>query len=115
QSGATAGSILGPFIGGLLAEWVGFRPIFYITGTLLFLCSILVMFIVKEKFDAVEAAKQPNVSIVAGLKELGKIPQLSALFTVTFMIQFAMLSSMPLIPLFVQELHGQTAMLAFYA
>lgn len=115
QSGGTAGSILGPFIGGLLAEWVGFRPIFYITGALLFLASMLAMFVVKEKFDARKAAKLPNVSVVAGLKELGKIPQLSALFTVTFLIQFSMLSSMPLIPLFVQHLHGTGEMLAFYA
>ncbi|TMV48434.1 multidrug efflux MFS transporter [Paenibacillus mesophilus] len=115
QSGGTAGSILGPFIGGLLAEWVGFRPIFYITGALLFLASMLAMFVVKEKFDARKAAKLPNVSIVAGLKELGKIPQLSALFAVTFLIQFSMLSSMPLIPLFVQHLHGEGNMLAFYA
>ncbi|MEF3305463.1 MFS transporter [Paenibacillus sp. GYB003] len=115
QSGGTAGSILGPFIGGLLAEWVGFRPIFYITGALLFVASVLAMVVVKEKFDAGKAAKQPNVSIVAGLKELGKIPQLTSLFTVTFLIQFSMLSSMPLIPLFVQHLHGEGEMLAFFS
>ncbi|GAA3401258.1 MFS transporter [Paenibacillus hodogayensis] len=115
QSGGTAGSILGPFIGGLLAEWVGFRPIFYITGTLLFLASMLAMIVVKEKFDAGKAAKQPNVSVVAGLKELARIPQLTSLFTVTFLIQFSMLSSMPLIPLFVQHLHGEGHMLAFFS
>lgn len=115
QSGGVAGSILGPFIGGLLAEWVGFRPIFYITGSLLFAASLLAMFVVKENFDAGKAAKQPNVSIVSGLKELGKIPQLTSLFTVTLLIQFAMLSSMPLMTLFVQHLHGGGSMLAFYA
>jgi MFS family permease len=31
------------------------------------------------------------------------------------MIQFAILSPMPIMPLFVEQLHGQTAMLAFYA
>lgn len=115
QSGGTAGSILGPFIGGLLADWIGFRPIFYITGGLLFAASLLAMFVVKEKFDASKAAVQPNVSVVAGLKELGKIPQLTSLFTVTFLIQFAMLSSMPLIPLFVQHLHPTGQNLAFFS
>lgn len=115
QSGGTAGSILGPFIGGLLAAWVGFRPIFFITGSLLLLATLFALFVVKEKFDTGKAAKLPNVSIVGGLKELGKIPQLPALFAVTFLIQFSMLSSMPLIPLFVQHLHGDGPMLAFYA
>lgn len=115
QSGGTAGSILGPFIGGLLAEWIGFRPIFYITGTLLFFASLLAMFVVKEKFDPGKAAKLPNVSVFGGFKELGKIPQLTSLFTVTFLIQFSMLSSMPLIPLFVQHLHGEGGMLAFFS
>jgi len=115
QSGGVAGTILGPFIGGLLAEWVGYRPIFYITGTFLLVASLLALFFVKEKFDAAKAAKEPDVSVVKGFAQLSKIPQLPALFMVTIMIQFAMLSSMPLIPLFVQELHGQDGMLAFYA
>jgi len=115
QSGGVAGTILGPFIGGLLAEWIGFRPIFYITGSLLFIASLIAMLTVKEKFDAKAAAAKPSVSIVGGLKELGKTRQLPALFAVTVLIQFSMLSSMPLIPLFVQELHGKDAMLAFFS
>ncbi|WP_127585424.1 MFS transporter [Paenibacillus koleovorans] len=115
QSGNVAGGILGPLIGGLLAEWVGFRPIFYITGALLFLASVMAWIVVKEKFNATEAAKKPNVSIVEGFKQLGKIPQLMSLFMVTLLIQFAMLSTMPLMALFVQELHGTGQYLAFYA
>jgi DHA1 family multidrug resistance protein-like MFS transporter len=116
QSGAVAGTILGPVIGGLLAVWFGgFRPIFYITGALLFAASLLAFFLVKEKFDAKEVSKQPNISLMQGLKQISKIPQLPALFAVTFLIQFAMLSPMPLIPLFVQELHGKTQMLALFS
>lgn len=115
QSGSVAGTILGPLIGGLLAEWIGFRSIFYITGGLLFFASLLAMIVVKETFNAEEAAKKPSLSIIAGFKQLGKIPQLMALFTVTLLIQFALLSSMPLIPLFVQELHGKGEYLAFFS
>lgn len=115
QSGAVSGTIFGPLMGGLLAEWVGYRTIFFITGSFLFIASLLVMFFVKEQFDVKKASLAADVSVVKGFKELSKIPQLPALFTVTIMIQFAMLSTMPLIPLFVQELHGQGTMLAFYA
>ncbi|MFE5319057.1 MFS transporter [Paenibacillus sp. NPDC056579] len=115
QSGGVAGSILGPFIGGLLAEWVGFRPIFYITGPLLFCASLLALFLVKENFDAAAAKKKPAISTIEGFKELKKTKELPALYAVTFVIQFSMLSSMTLIPLFVQELHGKGELLAFYA
>lgn len=115
QSGGVAGSILGPFIGGLLAEWIGFRYIFYITGALLFCASLLALFLVKEKFDATAAQKKPKVSTLQSFNELKKTKELPSLYAVTFVIQFSMLSSMALIPLFVQELHGKGEMLAFYA
>lgn len=116
QSGAVAGSILGPFIGGLLADAVGFRSIFYITGALLVLGSVLSWIFVKEKFDASEAAKKPKTSIMKAWADLRHIKQLPALYAVTLMIQFAMQSSLPLMPLFVAELlNGRTENLAFLA
>ncbi len=115
QSGAVAGTILGPFIGGLLAEWIGYRYIFYVTGSLLFIASLMTLFLVKEKFNAKEAAAKPKVSVLEGYRQLRPIRQLPSLYTVTFLIQFAMLSSMPLMPLFIEELHGSGVGLAFYA
>jgi len=115
QSGGVAGSILGPFIGGLLAEWIGFRSIFYITGALLFCASLLAAFLVKEKFDAAAAQNKPKVSTLDSFRELKKTKELPSLYAVTFVIQFSMLSSMALIPLFVQDLHGKGEMLAFFA
>lgn len=114
QSGAVAGTILGPFIGGLLAEWVGYRPIFYITGSLMFLASVLAWLTVKENFQRKESAGKANLSLIKNFRELAKIPQIPSLYSVTVGIQVAMLSSMMLVPIFVQELHG-AYMLAFYA
>ncbi|QMV40585.1 MFS transporter [Cohnella cholangitidis] len=115
QSGGTAGTILGPFIGGLLADNFGFRPIFYITGTLLFLASAISWLLVQENFDRTAAALKKQMSVIKGFRDLMVIRQLPVLLTVTFLIQFAMLSPMPLIPLYVQDLHGTTENLAFYA
>ncbi|MGZ9582991.1 MFS transporter [Paenibacillus marinisediminis] len=112
QSGAVAGTILGPLIGGFLADWVGFRPIFYITGTLLFLGSLLALLMVKENFNKEQAMSEPQISVIEGFKELSKTKELLALFTVTFLLQFAMLSPMSLLPLYVQKLHGSTQNLA---
>ncbi|NHN31306.1 MFS transporter [Paenibacillus agricola] len=115
QSGGIAGSILGPFIGGLMAEWLGFRSIFYVTGTLLFLASMVALFLVHEKFDLAAAKAKTNITIVQGFRVLMKVKELPALYGVTFVMQFSMLAAMPLIPLFVQDLHGKGEMLAFYA
>ncbi|WP_156337144.1 MFS transporter [Paenibacillus dakarensis] len=115
QSGQVAGTILGPLIGGLLADWVGFRPIFYITGTLIFAASMLALFLVKENFNREEAAQVPQVSVLGGLKELSHTPQLPALFAVTFLLQFAMMSPMSLLPLYVQKLHGSAVDIALWS
>lgn len=115
QSGGIAGTILGPFIGGLLADAVGYRPIFYITGGLLFAASLLALIVVREKFDRAKAAARVQASVMEGFKRISRIPQLMALFGVTFLIQFANMSPMTLIPLYVQELHRSTENLAFLA
>lgn len=115
QSGNVAGTILGPLIGGLMAEYVGFRPIFYITGALLFLASVLALLFVREKFDREEASHTPQISVMQGFVELNKTPQLTALFAVTFLLQFAMLSPMSLLPLYVEKLHGGPEDVTFWA
>lgn len=115
QSGNVAGTILGPLIGGLLAEWIGFRPIFFVTGILLFLASILTLFFVHEDFDRKEAAETPQVSVLQGFTELSKTPQLIALFMVTLLLQFALVSPMSLMPLYVEKLHGVPTDVAFWA
>ncbi|GIP38067.1 multidrug resistance protein [Paenibacillus sp. J31TS4] len=115
QSGGVAGTIFGPLIGGLLASHFGFRPIFFITGGSIFLASMLALYLVKETFNRAEAKEKPRVSVLSGFKQLASIPQLPALFSVTFLIQFALLSPQPQMALYVQELHGTTAMLAFWA
>ncbi|QAY66433.1 MFS transporter [Paenibacillus protaetiae] len=115
QSGGIAGTILGPLIGGLLADSIGYRPIFYLTGALMFAASMLAFFVVKDPFDRSKAASKHTISVREGLKKLIKVPGISSLYTVTFLIQFAMMSPMTLIPLFVQELHGNGPNLAFWA
>ena len=115
QSGVIAGTITGPLFGGLLADVVGFRPIFYMTGAILLVASLLVAVLVREKFDRKAAAALPQLSIFKGFGQLRAIPQLPALFTVTLIIQFALLSTMPVLPLFIQQMHPDMTRLALFA
>lgn len=115
QSGTIAGTILGPLIGGLLADSVGYRPIFYITGTCMFFATLLVWLVVKEKFDRKKAAQRESMSVVEGFKKIVSIPTIASLLAVTLLIQFASMSPMSLIPLYVQELNPTLTNLAFVA
>ncbi|MNH99193.1 Tetracycline resistance protein, class B [compost metagenome] len=57
----------------------------------------------------------PQISVLEGFKELAKVPQLPALFGVTFLLQFAMIAPMTLLPLYVEKLHGTAVNIAFWA
>lgn len=115
QSGGIAGTILGPLIGGFLADSIGFRPIFYITGACILIASLLVLVIVKDNFDKQSAAKQPVMSVTEGFKKIIKIPSLASLLAVTILIQFATMSPMNLMPLYIQELNPLLTNIAFTA
>jgi MFS family permease len=114
QSGMIAGTVLGPLMGGVFADQFGFRPIFYITGGLLFCASLLALLLVRENFDREKAAAAPQISVLQGWKELRRIRPLMVLLGVTLLIQFSLMNTQSLMPLFVQELHG-TANLAFWS
>lgn len=115
QSGITAGTILGPLIGGLFADSFGFRPIFFITGGLLFLASFLSWVLIKENFDREKAAAQPTTSMAEDVRKLLANKRLAALLGVTFASQFAMLCPVAFIPLYIQHLHGSMTNIAFWS
>jgi len=115
QSGAVSGSVIGPFIGGLLADWFGFRVIFFITGFLLLTATILSMLVVKEKFDRSRAKAAPNVSVLKGFRQIVSYRGVLAMYTVTLVTQLALSGTSPLMPVFIAEMHSQIPNLAFYA
>lgn len=115
QSGGVAGTILGPFIGGMLAGRFGYRPIFYMTGALILVASLLALLLVKEETAGKTTRERAKTPLFGGFRPLFQIPELVMLNTTTVVIQLALLSPIALIPLFVQELHQQVAAVAFYA
>ena len=47
-TGAIAGNLIGPLMGGILAELLGMKNVFIITGMILFITLLLTIFLVKE-------------------------------------------------------------------
>ncbi|SFS66759.1 MFS transporter, DHA1 family, multidrug resistance protein [Marininema halotolerans] len=113
QSGGVAGSIMGPFIGGVLAEIIGFRSIFFLTSMVVFIATVVVLLFVKEEVKPDPSAPRQGF-FSEGSFVLHQKP-LVFLFSVGFLLQFAMLAPMPQMSLFVSELGAPGGYIAFFA
>lgn len=111
QAGVVAGSILGPFLGGILAEVLGFRQIFYVSGLVLLAITISVVVFVKETNKP--AANESNTSMIADFRTIFSVSSLVTMFTTGFLIQFALFSTNPFLLFYVQEVYPDEAMLSF--
>lgn len=107
-SATTAGTLLGPLVGGALTSIFSYRITFMITGGLLLLCSILVLFFVHEDdFKPVTAKKLDKASGV--IKSLRSPHLIFGLLLTTLIIQAANNSINPIVSLYVRQLlngHG---------
>lgn len=112
QSSAVAGGIMGPFFGGLLADYIGFRLIFSCTGLLILLATVLITFTVKENFTP--PPPRERTSFREDFRLIFSTKPLPALFLVTVMIQFALFSIIPVLPMYVQSLLTSDERVAFY-
>jgi DHA1 family multidrug resistance protein-like MFS transporter len=115
SSGQMVGSLIGPVLGGILADATGsYRIPFYITSAVTFSGLGLVWFIVKEDFTPPKAGTKSK-SLWSGLSLLFGSASLMALFFVLFMAQFSVRTVQPMITLFVQELIGSPPQIATLA
>ena len=102
-SATTAGTLLGPLVGGALTSIFSYRITFMITGGLLLLCSILVLFFVHEDdFKPLTAKKLDKASGV--IKSLRSPHLIFGLLLTTLIIQAANNSINPIVSLYVRQL-----------
>ncbi len=113
-SATTAGTLLGPLVGGALTSIFSYRITFMITGGLLLLCSILVLFFVHEDdFKPVTAKKLDKASDV--IKSLRSPHLIFGLLLTTLIIQAANNSINPIVSLYVRQLlngHGNVVFIS---
>src|SRR6516225_2175307 len=57
STGALAGNLVGPLIGGLLPGWIGIRGTFFAGGAVIAVAALLTIFVVKEDFQPATDAK----------------------------------------------------------
>lgn len=100
------GATLGPTLGGVLADTVGYRPTFWVTAGLLFAAGVAVHLGVHEEFQppppGSKAQSQGNWRGALALLQ----PALVSVLVVRVLSRVGLRTVMPMLPLFVQELQG---------
>jgi MFS transporter, DHA1 family, multidrug resistance protein len=106
STGQLVGSLVGPIVGGALADLTGsYRLPFYITSLTIFVALGFVWFCVHEEFTQPQPGKAGR-SVIAGLVALLRSPTLLALFFVLLMAQFGVRTVQPIVTLYVKEMVG---------
>jgi MFS family permease len=112
STASITGSLVGPMIGGFIAENLGLQNVFFITGGLMFIAFITTALFVKESFKR-EDKKTP------GVKEIwNSVPEKSltvTMFVTFFILAVALYSVEPIITVYISQLSGNTAHVALFA
>lgn len=114
QTGQVAGQLLGPLLGGIMAEWLGMRNSFFFTGLFIMIATVLVIVGVKEthqypkfrfKHLKRKEADVPKPEKLRLKEILQEKPALLTLFVSTFLIAASFQSISPIITLYVKSMH----------
>ncbi|SFD89084.1 MFS transporter [Fictibacillus sp. KU28468] len=101
QTGQIVGTLIGPLIGGFLSEIFGFEGVFFVTGGLILIAGMVVMFFIKED---VAVNKERSIK---KKNEWGALKPLFPVFIAAAITQLAMMSIQPIITLYTRTIyHG---------
>lgn len=107
MTAGTAGSLVGPLLGGALSNAFGYRIPFFITGLLMFTVFLTTLFFVHEHFKPVEKeAMQPMGKIMKAIPNTGLI---IVMFITTMLVQASNMSIDPIVSLYVKDMLGKNA------
>lgn len=112
STGQISGVILGPMLGGLLADWVGLRMVFIVTAALLLVSFLVTLFLIKETGYTPNGRKD-KLSGREVFASLDNPKLMLCLFVTTMVIQMCNGSVNPILTLFVRELAPTAENIAF--
>jgi len=99
------GNSVGPMLGGLVSDHVGYRATFWVTAGLLFSAGVLVATLVHEEFTSPEkTSSQENTHLWDGLVMVLRTRTLLIVFGIRMLMRMGIRTVGPMLPLFVQEI-----------
>ncbi|HEM4048585.1 multidrug efflux MFS transporter [Streptococcus suis] len=112
STGAVAGNLIGPTLGGILAEMFGVHMVFLLVGLLYAIVVLLTVFYIREAFVPVKKGEEMSVKEV--FEQVKDRQMLVGLFVTSMIIIAAAQAVVPILTLYVRHL-GQTDNLLFVA
>lgn len=110
QGALTAGGVVGPLFGGILAELFGMRTSFFLAAAALFLNFLVLVFFIKEPPDD---TKEKSSNTVKESPHLWKNPLIRNMLIYAVFVQFVILIIQPVLTTYVSELAGDMDNLIF--
>ncbi|MDR0199505.1 MAG: multidrug efflux MFS transporter [Streptococcaceae bacterium] len=105
------GTLIGPSLGGLLAQWFGMANVFLIVGGLLLIVTLLTIFAVHEDFEPV--TRDALLSTKEIMSRVSNRQILIGLFVTSFILQVTTQSIEPFVTLYIRTLSHDTSNLMF--
>jgi DHA1 family multidrug resistance protein-like MFS transporter len=104
QSARSAGGLAGPFIGGVLADLVGIRPLFFATGAIAAVTTVLCYVVITEERDSPGGSAAPAAKDDPGARliDLLRPPATLGMLALIALFQVVLMTSYPTIALFVE-------------
>ena len=112
STGALAGNLTGPLVGGFLPGWIGIRETFFAGGAMITSAALLTIFVVKEEFHPSEDATIRGVGSNLPLVHRSNCFAIVALLLTAMMVMLANMSIEPILNIYVQTLGVMPANLA---
>ncbi|TPM03335.1 multidrug efflux MFS transporter [Mesorhizobium sp. B2-3-11] len=106
SAGITAGSLVGPLLGGVLPPVIGIRATFLLSGGVIFLAFLATTFLIKESpRPSPRAAKAASATKPkSGWSQIPDKRPVVAMLTTGMLLAFATMSIEPIITVYVQQL-----------
>lgn len=98
------GASVGPFLGGVLADVIGYRATFLCSTVLFAIGGLIVFFFVRENFKPVERGSERGLAALKAARAWMLAPTLLAMTAVLVLMRFVQMGGRPILPLYIEEL-----------
>jgi DHA1 family multidrug resistance protein-like MFS transporter len=108
QTAVFAGASIGPFLGGVLANLIGYRATLLSSAGLLAIGGIIVLVFVRENFVPAERGPERGLAAIKASRAWLLTPALLTMTAIPVLMRFVQMGGRPILPLFIESLGDYT-------